>query len=96
MAPEDLEPWLHRWRVADSPSERQQRAAEAWIDGLDEAPRQSPSRLASPDYSHPGGDEFRLAYLIDADAFVIYTVNNQDRSRLLFLGRHPPAGLDVP
>lgn len=88
--------WLARWVVSDGPSPEQVHAAEGWLSRLEEDPTQSPSRTASPDHAHPGDEELRLAYLIDADAFVIYGVDSASRSRIVFIGRHPPAGLDAP
>lgn len=96
MSPGEEDAWLWRWIVADSPSEQQEAAARSWISGLDVDARQDPSRSASPDHPHPGQGELRSAYLIAADVFVIYTVDESRGCRLLFMGRHPPAGLDVP
>ena len=71
-------------------------AARTWVESLELDPRQSPSRLATPDFPYPGSGELRSAYLIDADAFVVYVVDGENHARILFVGRHPPAGLDVP
>jgi hypothetical protein len=64
-----------------------------WVSGLIHEPRRAPLRASSPDHPHVH-DELRLAYLIDADAFIVYAVNDREGLlRLLHVGHDPPEGM---
>jgi len=65
----------------------------AWLDGLDEMPRREPSRVVQREHPHPQ-DELRSAYLIEADAFVVFTLDSTEVPRVLYVGRYPPEGVD--
>jgi hypothetical protein len=81
-----------RWRDQDDPDATQVEAMRAWLNHLPVNPRQEPSELVPREHPHPQ-DELRLAWLIDADAFVVYTVDVEDRPNVLSVDRNPPEGL---
>ncbi|GAC1569168.1 MAG: hypothetical protein NVS3B21_36660 [Acidimicrobiales bacterium] len=64
----------------------------AWLEGLESAPRQLPSTETSWPFPLATG-ELRVAYLIDADAFIVYAVEDH-QSRLLYVGQDPPGDLE--
>ena len=83
---------FERWRRDDSPASSQVEYAQAWLGGLDEMPRREPSRTVERGHPHVL-DELRSAWLIDADAFVVYALDKYGVPRLLHIGRQPPEGI---
>jgi hypothetical protein len=81
-----------RWRSQDDPDALQVEAMRVWLNGLSGDPRQEPSQEVPREHPHPQV-ELRLAWLFDADAFVVYTVDGEDRPNVLFVDRNPPEGL---
>lgn len=65
---------------------------QKWLDRLEEDPRQDPSEPIERGHPH-AQDSLWLAWLIDADAYVVHAVNREDRPRILHVGRRPPEGL---
>lgn len=92
MALGDGDPLFDSWQREDDPSSGQVEFMAAWLNGLDDMPRREPSRLTQREHPHTQ-DELRLAYLIEADAFVVYALDSRDAPRLLYVGKEPPEGL---
>lgn len=86
------EEWIRRWVAADQPTATQLRFLRRWIESLQDDPRPSQSAQAAWPQPH-GQDELRTAYLMDADAFVVYAVNAGGQARVLHIGFQPPDGI---
>ena len=89
--PRGAQEWLERWVREDRPTSGQRASLVAWIEDLESAPRQLPSTETSWPFPRATG-ELRVAYLIDADAFIVYAVEDH-QSRLLYIGVDPPDDL---
>jgi hypothetical protein len=88
----DEDPHFDRWKREDNPEANQVSYMEAWLNGLVEMPRREPSRGVAREHPHPQ-DELRGAWLIDAEAFVVYTLDADETPRILHVGRYPPEGV---
>jgi hypothetical protein len=64
-----------------------------WLNRLPSEPRQDPSERVGRGHPHLQ-DELRVAWLIDADAVVIYALDEQGEPRNLYIGVDGPEGLD--
>jgi hypothetical protein len=85
----DDDGWIDRWIRDDKPIAAQ--TMRAWLRGLEVDSKQDPSRQASMEHSQPGPGELRAAYVVAADAVVVYAVDVQAQNiRLVHLGEHPP------
>jgi hypothetical protein len=63
----------------------------AWLKGLEAIPEQAPSEKASLEHAHPDPGHIRAAYIVAADAVVVYTVGEKAAAvRVVFLGKNPP------
>ena len=86
--------WFSRWRVSDSPETWQLTAARKWLDGLAHDPEQSPSRESERHHPH-SQDKLRGAFLMSAEAFVVYAVDDTTETvRVVHLGRFPPPEME--
>ena len=82
--------WFARWQSADNPDTRQVEMARQWVDCLADDPDQFPSHRSERHHPHPQ-DQLWGAFLIGAEAFVAYTVDDLGQIiRLVHLGRTAP------
>jgi hypothetical protein len=65
-----------------------------WLETLETTPTQYPSAAVSWPYARATG-EARAAYILGADAFVIYAVE-PGHVRILFISRSAPEGFIIP
>ena len=86
--------WLDRWRRDDRASQVQIQSMTRWLETLPTAPTQYPSAAVSWPYPRATG-EARAAFILGADAFVIYAVEPA-HLRILFIGRTAPEGFIIP
>jgi hypothetical protein len=84
--------WLDRWSRDDSPNAAQAAEARAWLEALEASPRQPPSTETAWPFPRATG-ELRVAYLIGADAFIVYAVEG-NVPRVLYVGLHPPDDIE--
>jgi hypothetical protein len=92
--PEGGAEWLERWRRDDSASPVQVQAMTGWLETLATTPNQYPSTAISWPYPRATG-EARAAFIVGADAFVIYAVE-RGQVRILLIGHNAPEGFIIP
>lgn len=92
--PEGGDEWLERWRRDDPASQVQVQAMTGWLETLATTPTQYPSTAISWPYPRATG-EARAAFILEADAFVIYAVQ-PGHVRVLFIGHTAPEGFVIP
>lgn len=91
----DDDGWIDRWRRNDAPLEAQIQEMRAWLKGLEIIPEQAPSEEASMSHPVPDPDSLRAAYVVAADAVVVYTVDEETMSvRVNYLAQDPPEYMD--
>ena len=91
---EGVEVWLRRWREQSRPDEHAFRRLQEWLAVLIGNPRDYPSAHAAWPHPHATG-ELRTAFLLEADAFVVYVID-AEQVRVIYIGRQPPEGVEFP
>jgi len=94
MSSDGADWWLAKWQASDHPSVQQVATMRAWLDRLNNDPRQEPSQLASREHPHKQ-DELRLTWIIDTEAFVVHALDQDDQPRVLYIGQTIPPGMEV-